>query len=74
LSTRPSQSVPSYPNFSQVETTIGDPEARSVVGCPIATLCQASEAPTGGASGLPPLKLAEAGINSIPFVEDESAI
>ena len=61
---------------------------RAVFGCPIPTLCQVGEVPTGGASGLPPLKLAEAGqlvqslvsvyqkagTNSIPSVGDESAI
>ncbi|KAI0270293.1 P-loop containing nucleoside triphosphate hydrolase protein [Russula aff. rugulosa BPL654] len=76
------------PGLIKVETTIGDPEARSVVGRAIATLRQVGEVPTGDASDLPPLKLAEAsqlaqslasvyqkaGASPVPSVEDESAI
>ena len=76
------------PGLIKVETTIGDPEARSVVGRAIATLRQVGEVPTGDASDLPPLKLAEAeqlaqslasvyqkaSANPVPSVEDESAI
>ena len=49
------------PGLLKVETTIGDPEARSVVGRAIATLRQVGEVPTGDASDLPPLKQAESG-------------
>jgi elongation factor 3 len=44
----------------KVETTIGDPEARSVVGKAIATLRQVGEVPEGDTSNLPPVKTAEA--------------
>ncbi|KAF7294569.1 hypothetical protein MIND_00993400 [Mycena indigotica] len=47
------------PGLIKVETTIGDPEARGVIGKAIATLRQVGEVPTGDASDLPPLKLAE---------------
>ncbi|KAJ6606318.1 P-loop containing nucleoside triphosphate hydrolase protein [Mycena vulgaris] len=49
------------PGLIKVETTIGDPEARGVIGKAIATLRQVGEVPTGDASDLPPLKVAEAG-------------
>lgn len=49
------------PGLIKVESTIGDPEARSVVGRAIATLRQVGEVPTGDGSDLPPLKLADAG-------------
>lgn len=49
------------PGLIKVETTIGDPEARSVVNRAIATLRQVGEVPEGDASDLPPLKSAEAG-------------
>src|ERR1700722_18206565 len=76
------------PGLIKVETTIGDPEARSVVGRAIATLRQVGEVPPGHASVLPPLKSAhagqlpklltpiyqKAGANPIPCVEDQSAI
>ncbi|KAJ7063666.1 P-loop containing nucleoside triphosphate hydrolase protein [Mycena amicta] len=48
------------PGLLKVETTIGDPEARGVIGKAIATLRQVGEVPTGDASDLPPLKVAEA--------------
>ncbi|GJE99840.1 ABC transporter [Phanerochaete sordida] len=47
------------PGLLKVETTIGDPEARSVVGRAIATLRQVGNVPTGDGSDLPPLKLAD---------------
>ncbi|KAH9961146.1 P-loop containing nucleoside triphosphate hydrolase protein [Lactifluus volemus] len=76
------------PGLIKVETTIGDPEARSVVGRAIATLRQVGEVPTGDASDLPPLKSAEsgqlgqllisiykkAGANPVPSSTDESAV
>jgi elongation factor 3 len=76
------------PGLIKVETTIGDPEARSVVGRAIATLRQVGEVPTGDASNLPPLKSADAGqlaqslvaiykkagADPLPSVVDESAI
>ena len=76
------------PGLIKVETTIGDPEARSVVGRAIATLRQVGEVPTGDASDLPPLKSADAGqlarlltsiyqksgANPVPSAEDQSAI
>jgi elongation factor 3 len=49
------------PGLLKVETTIGDPEARSVVGRAIATLRQVGEVPEGDASDLPPVKQAENG-------------
>ncbi|KAJ7491113.1 P-loop containing nucleoside triphosphate hydrolase protein [Mycena latifolia] len=49
------------PGLLKVETTIGDPEARGVIGKAIATLRQVGEVPTGDGSDLPPLKVAEAG-------------
>jgi elongation factor 3 len=49
------------PGLLKVETTIGDPEARGVIGKAIATLRQVGEVPTGDGSDLPPLKIAEAG-------------
>ncbi|KAF7323317.1 hypothetical protein HMN09_00112500 [Mycena chlorophos] len=48
------------PGLIKVETTIGDPEARGVIGKAIATLRQVGEVPTGDGSDLPPLKVAEA--------------
>ncbi|KZT11103.1 uncharacterized protein LAESUDRAFT_251050 [Laetiporus sulphureus 93-53] len=47
------------PGLLKVETTIGDPEARSVVGRAIATLRQVGEVPHGDGSDLPPLKKAD---------------
>ena len=47
------------PGLLKVETTIGDPEARSVVGRAIATLRQVGNVPTGDGTDLPPLKLAD---------------
>lgn len=47
------------PGLLKVETTIGDPEARSVVGRAIATLRQVGNVPSGDGSDLPPLKLAD---------------
>ena len=48
------------PGLIKVETTIGDPEARSVVGRAIATLRQVGQVPTDNdGSNLPPLKVAE---------------
>lgn len=49
------------PGLLKVETTIGDPEARGVIGKAIATLRQVGEVPTGDGSDLPPLKEAEGG-------------
>jgi elongation factor 3 len=49
------------PGLIKVETTIGDPEARGIIGKAIATLRQVGEVPTGDGSDLPPLKVAEAG-------------
>ncbi|KAJ7700888.1 P-loop containing nucleoside triphosphate hydrolase protein [Mycena rosella] len=49
------------PGLLKVETTIGDPEARGIIGKAIATLRQVGEVPTGDGSDLPPLKVAEAG-------------
>lgn len=48
------------PGLLKVETTIGDPEARSVVGRAIATLRQVGEVPTGDGTDLPPIKLVDA--------------
>ncbi|KAF8643522.1 hypothetical protein AX16_008991 [Volvariella volvacea WC 439] len=50
------------PGLIKVESTIGDPEARSVVGRAIATLRQVGEVPSSSdGSDLPPLKVVEAG-------------
>jgi len=50
------------PGLIKVETTIGDPEARGVIGKAIATLRQVGEVPgDGDGSDLPPIKVAEAG-------------
>jgi len=49
------------PGLLKVEQTIGDPEARGVVGKAIATLRQVGEVPEGDGSDLPPLKIAEGG-------------
>jgi elongation factor 3 len=49
------------PGLLKVETTIGDPEARGVIGKAIATLRQVGEVPEGDGSDLPPIKIAEAG-------------
>jgi elongation factor 3 len=48
------------PGLIKVETTIGDPEARGVVGKAIVTLRQVGEVPEGDGTDLPPLKVAEA--------------
>ena len=47
------------PGLIKIEDTIGDPEARGVVGKTIATLRQVGEVPTGDGTNLPPLKQAE---------------
>ena len=47
------------PGLIKVETSIGDPEARGVVGKAIATLRQVGEVPEGDGTDLPPLKIAE---------------
>jgi elongation factor 3 len=48
------------PGLIKVETTIGDPEARGVVGKAIATLRQVGQVPAeSDGSDLPPIKLAE---------------
>ena len=47
------------PGLIKIEDTIGDPEARGVVGKAIATLRQVGEVPTGDGTNLPPLKSAE---------------
>ena len=76
------------PGLIKVEGTIGDPEARSVVGRAIATLRQVGEVPTGDGSDLPPLKSAEssqlshllisiykkAGANPVPSPANDSII
>jgi elongation factor 3 len=76
------------PGLLKVETTIGDPEARSVVGRAIATLRQVGEVPEGDASDLPAIKQADngqlghsliglytkAGANPIPSVADVTTI
>jgi elongation factor 3 len=50
------------PGLLKIENTIGDPEARSVVGRAIATLRQVGEVPASSdGSDLPPIKLADAG-------------
>ncbi|KAG9225878.1 hypothetical protein CCMSSC00406_0008406 [Pleurotus cornucopiae] len=49
------------PGLIKVETTIGDPEARGVVGKAIATLRQVGEVPHGDGSELPPHKAVESG-------------
>ncbi|KIP10266.1 hypothetical protein PHLGIDRAFT_85208 [Phlebiopsis gigantea 11061_1 CR5-6] len=76
------------PGLLKVETTIGDPEARSVVGRAIATLRQVGNVPTGDGSDLPPIKLADektlahslisiykkAGANPVPSVANVETI
>ncbi|KAF7965301.1 hypothetical protein HWV62_44528 [Athelia sp. TMB] len=47
------------PGLLKVEQTIGDPEARGVIGRAIATLRQVGDVPEGDASELPPLKQAD---------------
>ncbi|KAH0830366.1 polyketide synthetase [Lanmaoa asiatica] len=47
------------PGLIKVETSIGDPEARGVVGKAIATLRQVGQVPDGDGTDLPPLKVAE---------------
>ena len=47
------------PGLIKVESTIGDPEARSVVARAITTLRQVGQVPEGDGSDLPPLKVAE---------------
>ncbi|KAI0792725.1 P-loop containing nucleoside triphosphate hydrolase protein [Abortiporus biennis] len=47
------------PGLIKVESTMGDPEARSVVGRAIATLRQVGDVPHGDGSDLPPLKKAD---------------
>lgn len=48
------------PGLIKVETSMGDPEARGVIGKAIATLRQVGEVPEGDGSDLPALKAAEA--------------
>lgn len=48
------------PGLLKVETTIGDPEARSVVGRAIKTLRQVGQVPEGDGSDIAPLKFVEA--------------
>ncbi|KAI0345053.1 hypothetical protein BDW22DRAFT_1405863 [Trametopsis cervina] len=76
------------PGLLKVETTIGDPEARSVVGRAIATLRQVGDVPEGDGSNLPPLKFADekqlghsliaiykkAGANPVPSVANVETI
>jgi len=76
------------PGLLKVEQTIGDPEARSVVGRAIATLRQVGQVPDGDGSDLPHLKVAteqqlahslievykKAGGNPIPSVADDVTI
>lgn len=47
------------PGLIKIEDTIGDPEARGVVGKAIATLREVGQVPTGDGTNLPPLKSAE---------------
>jgi elongation factor 3 len=47
------------PGLIKVESSIGDPEARGIVGKAIATLRQVGEVPEGDGTDLPPLKIAE---------------
>ncbi|KAF8432448.1 polyketide synthetase [Boletus edulis BED1] len=47
------------PGLIKVETSIGDPEARGIIGKAIATLRQVGEVPEGDGTDLPPLKFAE---------------
>lgn len=47
------------PGLIKVETSIGDPEARGVVGRAIATLRQVGQVPEGDGSDLPPLQVTE---------------
>ena len=47
------------PGLIKVESSIGDPEARGVVGKAIATLRQVGEVPEGDGTDLPPLKVVE---------------
>ena len=44
------------PGLLKVETSIGDPEAHSIIGQAIATLHQVSEVPEGDGTNLPPIK------------------
>ena len=53
--------MPILPGLIKIENTTGDPEARSAVGRAIATLRQVGEVPTGDASDLHPLQLADPG-------------
>src|ERR1700728_5285667 len=55
------------PGLIKVESSIGDPEARGIIGKAIATLRQIGEVPEGDGSNLPPIKVAEAGhlVNSL---------
>lgn len=76
------------PGLLKVEQTIGDPEARSVVGRAIATLRQVGEVPEGDGSDLPPHKVADRAqlghslieiykkfaVTPVPSVADASAI
>jgi elongation factor 3 len=48
------------PGLLKVETSVGDPEARGVIGKAIATLRQVGEVPEGDGSNLPDLKTADA--------------
>lgn len=56
------------PGLIKVETTIGDPEARSVVNRAINTLRQVGQVPEGDGSDLPPLKFVEATQTSTSLV------
>jgi len=47
------------PGLIKVESSIGDPEARGVVGKAITTLRQVGQVPEGDGTDLPPLKVAE---------------
>jgi len=49
------------PGLIKVESSMGDPEARGVIGKAITTLRQIGEVPEGDGSDLPPIKVAEAG-------------
>ena len=77
------------PGLIKVETSIGDPEARGVVGRAIATLRQIGEVPANSdGSNLPPVKTAEPsslangliavykkqGANPVPAVADVSVV
>jgi elongation factor 3 len=64
------------PGLIKVESSIGDPEARGVIGKAIATLRQIGEVPEGDGSNLPPIKVAEAGhlVNSLVAIYKKKGV